>query len=95
MSFIMIGGQPVFLSEACYSSIKESVLKDKTPEYRAGSCIKGTSAQIETNKLIRDYLIQQHANNKNFYDNWVWFAFFDSEAEREGPIISLWVVLSC
>jgi hypothetical protein len=54
------------LSEACYSSIKESVLKDKTPEYRAGSCIKGTSAQIETNKLIRDYLIQQHAKIKTF-----------------------------
>lgn len=61
--YFKINDSYVFLTYKEEQSIRQIVLKDKSPEYRGASVFKGTRANAEANKLIQRWVIDNLNNS--------------------------------
>ena len=80
---IPIDKDNVFVSWNRWHAIRDEALKDKAPEFRCASVMRGSTAAAVAAKLMLNYLKTQKDMDPSFFDKWVKFVFEDTEAQGE------------
>lgn len=84
MGFVMIKGQPVYLTSERMGKLRSAALADKPGKYRVLSMIGNTKINKEAWNLLRRCLLaEQKKDPERFIDEWVCFSLSGEEAQNE------------